>query len=52
MLVNGAVGIVYAPGGRLRVVLSFALAGGKIIEIDVIPDHDRLRRLDLAMLDH
>jgi RNA polymerase sigma factor (sigma-70 family) len=50
-LVNGSVGIVFAPRGRLFVVLGFAFAGDKISEIDVIADPERLRQLDLAVLD-
>ncbi len=50
-LVNGAVGVVVAPRGRLLLVLGFAISGGKIVEIDVIADPERLRRLDLAVLD-
>jgi RNA polymerase sigma factor (sigma-70 family) len=49
-LVNGAVGIVVTPRGRLRVVLAFRIAGGKIVEIDVVGDPERLRKLELGML--
>jgi RNA polymerase sigma-70 factor (ECF subfamily) len=48
-LVNGAVGLVWAPRGRLFRVLSFTIACGKI---DVIADPLRLRTLDLAVLNH
>jgi RNA polymerase sigma factor (sigma-70 family) len=50
-LVNGAVGLVMAPRGRLFLVLGFTITDGTITEIDVIADADRLRRLDLAVLD-
>jgi RNA polymerase sigma factor (sigma-70 family) len=50
-LVNGAVGLVMAPRGRLFLVLGFTITDGKITEIDVIADPDRLRQLDLAVLD-
>ena len=49
-LVNGAVGVVVAPRGRLLMVLGFTITRGKIVEIDVIADPDRLRQLDLALL--
>jgi RNA polymerase sigma factor (sigma-70 family) len=49
-LVNGAVGLVMAPRGRLFLVLGFTITDGKITEIDVIADPDRLRQLDLAVL--
>jgi len=50
-LVNGAVGIVVAPRGRLLLVLGFTITRGKIVEIDVLADPARLRQLDLAVLD-
>jgi len=50
-LVNGAAGAVWAPRGRPRVVFGFTITGGKIVEIDLIADPARLRRLDLAVLD-
>jgi len=50
-LVNGTVGLVMAPRGRLFLVLGFTITEGRISEIDVIADADRLRRLDLAVLD-
>ncbi len=50
-LVNGAVGIVVAPRGRLMMVLGLTFARGKIAAIDVIADPTRLRQLDLASLD-
>ena len=50
-LVNGAVGVVVAPRGRLLMVLGFTITGGKIVEIDAIADPARLRKLDLAVLD-
>jgi RNA polymerase sigma-70 factor (ECF subfamily) len=50
-LVNGAVGIVVAPRGRLFTALAFTVRRGKIVEIDVIADPARLRQLDLAVLD-
>ncbi len=50
-LVNGSVGLVMAPRGRLFLVLGFTFSDGKIAEIDVIADPERLRELDLAVLD-
>jgi len=31
--------------------MGFTVSGGKIVEIDVLADPERLRRLDLAFLD-
>ena len=49
-LVDGAVGVVVAPGGRPRVVFGFTIMGGKVAEIDILADPARLRRIDLAVL--
>ena len=51
VLVNGVVGLAMAPRGRLSVVLSFAIEEGRITDIDVIADPNRLDRLELAVLD-
>jgi RNA polymerase sigma factor (sigma-70 family) len=50
-LVNGSVGVVVAPRGRLLMVLGFEIKGGKIAEIDAIADPERLGKLDLTVLD-
>jgi RNA polymerase sigma factor (sigma-70 family) len=50
-LVNGAVGAVWAPGGRPRVVFGFTIAGGKVVGIELVADPERLRGLDLVVLD-
>ncbi|MGH7630102.1 MAG: hypothetical protein ACREOF_12125 [Gemmatimonadales bacterium] len=49
-LVNGAVGLVWAPGGRPRVVFGLTIARGKIVAIDLVADPERLRQLDLVVL--
>ena len=50
-LVDGRVGLVVAPRGRLFRVLSFTFVGGKIAQVEVIGDPARLRELELAVLD-
>jgi len=50
VLVNGAVGVVVAPRGKLMMVLRFTIERGKIVEIDAVADPERLRQLDLAVL--
>jgi len=50
-LVNGAAGVVVAPNGEPFSVMGFTVVGGKIVEIDAITDPERLRALDLAVLD-
>ena len=49
-LVNGAIGVVVAPRGRLMMVLDFTIVDGKIVAIDGIADPERLGRLELAVL--
>jgi RNA polymerase sigma-70 factor (ECF subfamily) len=50
-LVNGAAGVVVTRHGQPFSVIGFTVRGGKIVEIDVLADPERLRRLDLAVLD-
>jgi RNA polymerase sigma-70 factor, ECF subfamily len=49
-LVNGEVGVVLAPHGRLLLAITFTIAGDKIAAYDVIAEPDRLRELTLAVL--
>jgi len=51
VLVNGTAGIVAVPGGRPFAVLSFTVRRGKVVEILILADPERLRRLDLSVLD-
>lgn len=46
-LVNGAAGAVVTPHGRVFSVMAFTVANGKIVEIDVLLDPERLQQLDL-----
>ena len=50
-LVNGAVGLVFAPRGNLSRALSFTIANGKIVEVEIITDPRRVQQLDLAVLE-
>jgi RNA polymerase sigma factor (sigma-70 family) len=50
-VVNGAAGAVWAPGGRPRVVFGFTITNGKIVQIELVADAERIRGLDLAILD-
>jgi hypothetical protein len=49
--INGAAGLVWAPGGRPRVVFAFAMRSGKIVAIDMVAEPERLHQLDLTILD-
>jgi RNA polymerase sigma factor (sigma-70 family) len=51
VLVNGAAGVVVAPGGRPFSIMGFTVRRGKIVEIDVLADPARLGQLDLPVLD-
>jgi RNA polymerase sigma-70 factor, ECF subfamily len=50
-LVNGAVGFVATREGRPASIVGVIVRGGKIVEVDVIADPERLQELDLAILD-
>ena len=50
-LVEGAAGLVWAPGGRPRVVFDFTIRHGKIVEIAMIADAEHLGQLDVAVVD-
>ncbi len=51
VLVNGAAGVVATDAGRTYSVVGFTLRRGKIGEIDILADPERLGRLDLGALD-
>src|SRR5262245_3940163 len=52
VLVNGQIGVVSRlPDGRLLSVIGFAIAGGKVVEMDILADPDRLARLDLSSIE-
>ena len=50
-LVDGAIGVVVAPQGRLVRALRFTIANGKITEIEVIGNPARLGELDVSIVD-
>ncbi|TKA13012.1 sigma-70 family RNA polymerase sigma factor [Actinacidiphila oryziradicis] len=49
-LVNGAAGVVTALDGQPLAVMGFSIMRGRIVEIDILADPERLRRLDLRVL--
>ncbi|MGC2705439.1 MAG: hypothetical protein WA361_13050 [Candidatus Acidiferrales bacterium] len=51
MLINGSVGAIVAPHGRLSMALTFQIHDGKIAELAVIADPAALSALDRAVLD-
>ena len=50
-LINGALGLVMAPGTDDFRALVFTVAEGRIVQIDIISDPDRLGELEVAELD-
>ena len=50
--VNGNVGLVTCRAdGRPFSVLGFTVAGGRIVEIDILADPERISRLDLSAIE-
>jgi len=50
-LVNGAPGLVVAPGGRLVVALAFTYREDRISGIDVVADPERLAAMEISVLE-
>jgi RNA polymerase sigma-70 factor (ECF subfamily) len=50
-LINGAAGVVVAAHGKAMFVMAFTVTGGAIAAIDVLADPDRLREIDVSVLD-
>jgi RNA polymerase sigma-70 factor (ECF subfamily) len=49
-LVNGAPGVVSFADNQPISVVGFTVAGGRIVEMNILSDPDRLRELDLAVV--
>ncbi len=49
-LIDAAVGAVWAPDGRPRVVFDFTVTAGKIVAIDMLSDPELVRGLDVTIL--
>ena len=49
-LINGSVGLLFAPGGTLSRALTFNFTDATITRVEVIGDPARLRDLDIAVL--
>jgi RNA polymerase sigma-70 factor (ECF subfamily) len=51
VLVNGQLGFVSRRSdGRVFAVIGFTIAGGKVVEMDILADPERLSRLDLSAI--
>jgi RNA polymerase sigma factor (sigma-70 family) len=51
-LINGAAGLVSFRDGKPFSVGAVSIRGGRIVEIDILADPDRLAQLDLTFLDN
>ncbi len=52
VLVNGYIGLLSRrPDGKLFSVIGFTIARGKIVEMDILADPERLTRLDLSAIE-
>jgi RNA polymerase sigma-70 factor (ECF subfamily) len=49
-IIDGVAGAAWAPGGKIRAVLSFTVANGKVTAIDLLADRERLDQLDVELL--
>jgi len=49
-LINGAAGAVWAPGGQPRAAFAFAIAGDRIVAIDLHYDSAHVDQLDVTLL--
>src|SRR5215475_15401648 len=50
MLVNGSVGVVFAPRGKLSRVVTFTIEQDKIVQVEIIADRARLDGLELTVI--
>jgi len=51
VVINGAAGMLSMPGGQLYAVFCPIVRGGRIVEINILADPERIAQLDLSWLD-
>ncbi|HEY6465388.1 MAG TPA: sigma-70 family RNA polymerase sigma factor [Candidatus Acidoferrales bacterium] len=51
-MVDGSVGLILAPGGRLLRALKLKIENGKIKEVEVIGEKEHLAQIELAVLEN
>lgn len=49
-LIDGDVGLVFAPGGNPLAVFDFVIESGRIIEISLVAERSAIATLDLSIL--
>lgn len=50
-LIDGVAGLAWAPGGRTRGVVAFTIVDGRIVDIDLIGDRQRLETIDIVLVE-
>ena len=50
-LIDGAVGVIIAPDGNLRLILEVVIRNGRIVEIASVADRDTLAEMELEVLE-
>ena len=50
-LINGGLGVVVAPEGRLLLVLNVSIENGRIVALEAVSDAERLAKMELAALE-
>lgn len=50
-LLDGIIGIAWAPGGRAKVAWDFTVIDGRVARIDMVADEHSLNELELVLLD-
>jgi RNA polymerase sigma factor (sigma-70 family) len=50
-IVDGVPALVWAPGRQRRAVISFTITSGRITDISLIGQPERMRKLDIVLLD-
>lgn len=50
VLVNGSIGLLALPEGRPASLMSFTITGGRVTELNILSDEDRLKTLIRADL--
>ena len=49
-LINGSIGLILAPRGKLSRAVTFSFRNEKVTRVEIIGDPARLRELDIAVL--
>ncbi|MFE7776632.1 RNA polymerase sigma factor SigJ [Streptomyces sp. NPDC057445] len=50
VLINGTVGSITLPEGKAVAIMAFTFSNGKVVQLDILADPERLRQIDVAAL--